>query len=316
MNAAEALLKRLKAGEFLLLDGATGSELHRRGVNVSFGASSTGGSGAWASIALETAPEVLRAVHEDYLCVGADIVTANSYATNPGRLRALGLEHKSSEWTRRAAVLAREARDRIAPGAFVAGSVALIEHFPSGWDPVLLRPYDERMRDWRAQVAILAESGVDAILIESMNASAHFLPAVEAARTSDLPVLLGLKVGEDGRTVGGETMAETVAALSVSDLSVDAALLMCSAPEDISRALPALRDAFAGPIGAYANIGYRRNEEEAFRKSGQFYGLETGENTPTRYAEFTIEWRRMGAQIIGGCCGTTPEHIGVIRSSQ
>src|SRR5437667_358763 len=106
------LLARLRRGDHLLLDGATGSELQRRGLNVSKGASVEGGLGAWSATAMQDAPEVVRAIHEDYLRVGADVITANSYNASRGQLGRVGLADKMEEFSRRAMELAREARGR------------------------------------------------------------------------------------------------------------------------------------------------------------------------------------------------------------
>src|SRR5262249_2130998 len=185
------LAERLARGERLLLDGGTGSELQRRGVNVSKGSSVEGGLGAWSAPAVEEAPDVLRAVHEDYLRLGVDVVTANSYNTNRGQLARVGLAHKMEEYSRRAVEIAREARDRVAPQAGVAGSIAPTTRFPTGWDPARVAPVDSLRREWGDQVKVLAEAGADLILIESMSAVFQTLPAVRAARETDLPVWLG-----------------------------------------------------------------------------------------------------------------------------
>src|SRR5262249_19284600 len=85
---------RLARGDRLRLDGATGSELQRRGINVSRGVSAEGALGAWSGTAMEDAPAVVRAIHEDYLRVGAEVVTTNSYNTNRGQLARVGLAHR------------------------------------------------------------------------------------------------------------------------------------------------------------------------------------------------------------------------------
>ena len=102
------IAERLRAGERLLLDGATGSELQRRKVNLSHGISDEGNLGAWSATAMGEAPDQVRAVHEDYLRVGADIVTTNSFWTNRIRLGLAGLADKAEEYTRLAAELAHE----------------------------------------------------------------------------------------------------------------------------------------------------------------------------------------------------------------
>jgi S-methylmethionine-dependent homocysteine/selenocysteine methylase len=305
--------ERLARGERLLLDGGTGSELQRRGVNVSKGSSVEGGLGAWSGPAVDEAPEVLRAIHEDYLRIGADIVTANSYNTNRGQLARVGLAHRMEELSRRAVEIAREARDRLAPDACVAGSIAPTTRFPTGWDPARVAPATSLLREWSDQVAILVEAEADLILIESMSAVFQLLPAVRAARASGLPVWLGIHATADGTMTSGESMDDLVPALDEHGLGVDAILLMCSAPAAITATLPKLRGAFAGPIGAYANTGYRRGPAPAHYPETQYHVIDIGENTPERYAEHGRAWRDMGAQIIGGCCATTPDHIAALR---
>ena len=307
------ILSRLARGDRLLLDGATGSELQRRGVNVSKGASVEGGLGAWSATAMEDAPDVVRAVHEDYLRLGADIVTANSYNTNRGQLARVRLAHKMEAFSRLAVEIAREARDRLALEAFVAGSIAPTTRFPTGWDPARVAPVEELRREWSDQVAVLAEAGADLILIESMSAVFQALPAVGAAGTSGLPVFLGIHATTGGTMTSGEPMEALVAALDREDRRVDAILLMCSSPEAISVTLPRLRAAYRGPIGAYANIGYRRAAEPPRYPETQYHTIEIGENTPERYAEHSRRWIEMGAQIVGGCCATTPAHIAALR---
>lgn len=307
------IMAPLQRGERLLLDGGTGSELQRRGVNVSKGITPEGGNGAWSGPAMEDAPAVVQAIHEDYLRAGAEIITANSYNTNRGQLARVGLAHKMEAFSRLAIEIACAARDRLNPAAFVAGSIAPGARFPFGWDPARVGPADQNLRDWSEQAAILADAGADCILIESMSSIAQLLPAVEAASMADLPVFLGMHPSPTGTTTNGETMDEVVAALKQAGLWVDAILLMCRSPEEISVTLPKLRAAFDGPIGAYANVGYRRAEQPPSYPERQYFAIDIGENTPERYARYGQQWLEMGAQIVGGCCATTPEHIAALR---
>jgi methionine synthase I (cobalamin-dependent) len=307
------ILARLARGERILLDGGTGSELQRRGVNVSRGASVDGGLGAWSGTAMEDAPGVVRAIHEDYLRAGADLITANSYNANRGQLARVGLAHKMEDFTRLAVEIAREARDRLAPEAFVAGSIAPTTRFPTGWDPRRVAPVDELRQEWGDQVAVLTEAGADLILIESMSAVFQLLPAVDAATGSGLPVFLGIHATPEATTSNGESMAEVARAIEAHGGRVDVILLMCSRPEAITATLPALRAAFPGPIGAYANIGYRRSGQPVRYPESQYHVIDIAENTPERYADYGRQWLRLGAQLVGGCCATTPDHIAALR---
>jgi S-methylmethionine-dependent homocysteine/selenocysteine methylase len=304
------IMSLLQNGDRLLLDGGTGSELQRRGVDLSMGVSAenNGTLGAWSATGLLDAPEVVRTIHEDYLRVGADIITANSYNTNRGQLATAGLADRMAELSRLAVELAVEARDRMNPAAYVAGSIAPTNRFPLGWDPDRVAAPEQLARDWGDQIAVLVDAGSDLILIETMSAIFQLIPAVDAAQATGLPVFLGIHATPAGTMTSGETMEQLVAALEAR--MPDAILLMCRPPEDISATLPNLREAFSGPIGAYANTGYERSIDP---RTGQYHTIDLGANTPDRYAEFGEEWIQMGVQIIGGCCATTPEHIATLR---
>jgi S-methylmethionine-dependent homocysteine/selenocysteine methylase len=301
---------RLDQGDLLLLDGGTGSELQRRGINIARGVSAAddGTLGAWSATAVEEAPEVVSAIHEDYLRVGADIVTANSYNTNRGQLASVGQADRMEEFSRVAVTLAVEARDKMNPDAYVAGSIAPTNRFPHGWDPDRVAPADELARDWGDQTDVLADAGADLILIETMSAIFQLLPAVQAARNTGLPVFLGIHATAEGTMTSGETIEQLMEALSGRE--PDAILLMCRPPEHISATMPGLREAFSGPVGAYADIGYGRDPDPT---TWRYHTIDIGSNTPRRYAEFGREWLDAGAQIIGGCCATTPEHIAALR---
>jgi S-methylmethionine-dependent homocysteine/selenocysteine methylase len=292
------IISRLAGGERFVLDGATGSELQRRGVNVSKGITAEGGLGAWSATAMGEAPEVVREVHEDYFRVGADIVTTNSFWTDRIRLGMAGLSHKAEEYTRLAAKIACDARDRLNPEAFVAGSIA--------------PPANEGLEEiFAEQSATLADAGVDIILFEYVGRVADCAAAVEAASSTGLPIFLGIRhVTLEGTMQYGEKLEDLASALR--GRKVDAILTMCSQPEAISATLPGLRKAFDGPIGAYANIGYRRAPHAPSYPERQWHVIQNENYPPARYVQFAREWLDMGAQIIGGCCATTPEHIALL----
>jgi methionine synthase I (cobalamin-dependent) len=212
------------------------------------------------------------------------------------------------ELTRLAVTVALEARDRMNPHGYVAGSIAPTNRFPGGWDPSRVPPVDELAREWGDQTSILADAGSDLILIETMSAIFQLIPAVEAARATGLPVVLGVHASAEATMTSGETMQQLVAALD--GRMPDAILLMCRAPQEITMTLQNLREAFDGPIGGYADIGYSRIGEGS---PSQYHSIDVGANSPRRYAEIAEEWLNLGAQIIGGCCATTPEHIAALR---
>lgn len=328
---SRSIIDRLKAGDVIVMDGGTGTELQKRGVNISKGATvekrptapsrytsgeveidgityrSTTGLGVWSAPANVEAPDIVRQVHEDYLEAGAEIIISNTFYTSRAMLTKIGEQDRWEEYARRAVKLAREARDRINPEAYVAG----------GFAP----PFTGDLREeFESLSRVLADAGVDFLLPEYVGGDtihdspiADCVTAVDACAETGLPVFLGIcNVKEDGTMLYGEKFTDLAKALKGH--RVDGILLMCSMPPAISASLPVLRKAFGGPIGAYAELGYEENPE--FGKPGeQFFVISNRGYTPKRYAEFARQWKEMGAQVIGGCCGTGPEHIRAVREA-
>ena len=302
------IVARLAAGENLLLDGGTGSELQRRGVDVSR-RTADGGIGAWSATANVDAPDVVRAVHEAYLRAGADIITTNSFWSNRTRLARLGQADRMEEYTRVSVELAREAVDDTGFGAYVAGSMAPPDGRPK---PGNIVSSDDLAGEFRDQAAVLAEAGADLILLEYVSSSEEATTLVGAAAKTGLPVFLGLKHFDAAGTLASKEDAVD-AVQAVEGLPVAAVLDMCSPPEEITAVLPRLRQAFEGTIGAYANIGYTQDPKARNDATRQWHRIDEGDNTPDRYAEYARCWLTEGAQVVGGCCASSPEHIAALR---
>ncbi len=132
-------------------------------------------------------------------------------------------------------------------------------------------------------------------------------------------MFLGVRhINEDGKMQYGESLTDLVAALKGHP--VDTLLLMCSTPEAISTGLPIIRKGFDGPVGGYPNLGYNPTgpimERPILTNRKPSEGRDISQNAdyyPARVAEFAREWRQMGAQIIGGCCASGPEHVMAMR---
>jgi S-methylmethionine-dependent homocysteine/selenocysteine methylase len=317
---SRSILDRLGAGEVLVLDGGTGSELQKRGVDVTKGASiarlpagpeeerTASNHGVWSATANLDAPDVVREVHESYLRAGADIITSNNFFTSRAMLSMISEGDRWEEYARRAVELARQARDATNPDAYVAGGFAP----PSQGD--LRREFAEVSR-------LLAESGVDFLLAEYMAGDivcespiADCVTAVDVCAQTGLPVFLGIcNVSDKGTMFHGESIRDLVAALRRHPVA--GILLMCSYPTAISVCLPELRKAYDGPIGAYGHLGYEENPNFGASPDEPSFIIDTLGYTPERYAKFAREWRDSGAQIIGGCCSTGPEHIAALPAA-
>jgi methionine synthase I (cobalamin-dependent) len=220
------IIDRLQAGEVLIMDGATGSELQQRGVDVNKG-SVEGRLGVWSAAANLDAPDVVRAIHEDYLKAGAEIITSNNFYTSRTMMNVIGKQDQWEEYTRRAGELACQARDAINPEAYVAGGIAPPE------DKCNL--YEQFVE----QARVLAAAGVDFMLAEYMAGDSVMedplsdcVTAVDACAQSGLPVILGVcRVSERGTMYDGTSFDALVSALEGHP--VDAICLMCSYPQDI-----------------------------------------------------------------------------------
>lgn len=284
-----SLRERLESLVPILLDGATGTELARRGVQIDVP--------EWSATALLSAPDLVRQVHAEYVDAGAEWITANTFRTHARNLAHCGLSHRAVELTDLAV---RLARDAAAGRALVLGSQAPLEDC---YSPHLVPPEADLEREHRAMARNLADAGVDAILVETQNTIREAAAAARAAAGTGLPVLVSFVCGRDGRLLSGEQLAS--AASAVLGCRPAALLVNCLPPESVAAALTELLAAAAGlPVGVYANIGYAD-------KRGQWVMTDSVE--PAVYAAQSAEWLRAGARIVGGCCGTTPGHIAAVR---
>lgn len=292
-------LKRLSVSRPILLDGATGTELNRRGVNIDLP--------LWSARALLAAPEVLRQIHVDYVRAGAEIVTANTFRTSRRSLARGGLGERAAVLTRQAVHLARAAVLEAAPGrpCFVAGSLAPLEDC---YSPELVPPQADCEREHAEMAQHLAEAGVDLILVETMNTIREAQAATRAARATGLPVLTSFVCRTDGRLFSNESVTAAVAA--VAPLGVVGLLINCTPSITIHQPFAELRAAIRAqsaslPIqGLYANIGH----------TDAVTGWTLTEDvSPLEYARRASGWLHQGANLVGGCCGTTPAHIAALR---
>jgi homocysteine S-methyltransferase len=166
-------------------------------------------------------------------------------------------------------------------------------------------------REFAMQAKALKEGGADLLLIEYIGYVDDIVAAIDAVQPVGLPIMIGIRhIQDNGAMQAGESFDALVEALG--SRRVDAILLMCSKPPAISAGLPLLRKAYNGPIGAYPNIGYR-GASEAFGQGGQWHQLDTSSYSPAELARDGKAWLALGAQIVGGCCATTPAHIGTLR---
>lgn len=283
-------LSRLAQPQKMILDGATGTELNRRGVDT--------GLPLWSANALLTDrdSQILQQIHEDYLRAGADIITTNTFRTHRRALAPSGNAHRALDLTRRAVEVARAAITNVQAELpkFVAGSISTLEDC---YRPDLV-PSDEELRVEHAErVEHLAQSGVDLILIETINTIREAAIMAEFAAATGLSVVVSFVCNREGRILSGETLTE--AAHRILPLGVHALGVNCGPTPDLAKPLGELRQACGAdfPLIAYGNIGYA---DDAVG------WVNTDSEDPKNYCEHAAHW---DVKIVGGCCGTTPEHI-------
>jgi homocysteine S-methyltransferase len=297
MTIFSDIQNRLDQGKIIILDGATGTELQRRGVPMH--------GFAWSAAALDTHPDMVRAVHEDYIRAGADVIITNSFSTARHVLEPAGLGDHLRALNQRAVSLAREARENAATGrpVAIAGSIS---SFRAG-----VTSAEQLEASYREQAELLAEAGVDLIALEMMYSAEHVAPAIRATLTTGLPIWVGFscQVTGDGtvQLLDGSPLAtglrQSLAWLAPLSPGRVAVTVMHTLTEDIASALEIVQQHWSGPTGVYAHSG------EWIDPNWQFIDM----ISPEDYLTAAQQWIELGAQIIGGCCGIGPEHIRLLK---
>jgi homocysteine S-methyltransferase len=282
--------ERLQAGRPFLIDGATGTELSRRGVDLN--------TPSWTAGVILDQPDLLQQVHADYVAAGAELITANTFRTHARNLRSLNSPASAAKLTRRAVEIARLAAG---DGRYVAGSIAPLEDC---YSPHLTPSEAELRREHSEMARHLADSGVDLILIETQVTIREACIAAEAASETGLPFAVSFVCREPRVLLSGESLEEAFD--RVLEWHPAAFLVNCTPVDEILPSLePLLKRATDIPFGAYANTGRLLANGSWEATEGRF---------PAVYAEFVQRWISAGVKVIGGCCGTTPEHISAIRA--
>jgi S-methylmethionine-dependent homocysteine/selenocysteine methylase len=301
MSRYDPIRQKLAANELVILDGGIGTEILRRNVS-------------WADHQVVNLPDVIRSISEDYIKAGADVITTNTFQLSRRSLlnhfkdldhaRHIGardLESRAETLLRAAVKLAVEARDRVRPerAVAIAGSITTLEWC---FRPDLAPSMDRARQEYRDIVGTMAESGVDLILLETLNSIPEAKVALEVVRDFALPAWVGFVCDDTGKLFSGETLAQAVTELE--PLEPDVILLNCAPPDDITTGLHELTVHRSKPTGAFAHIGRFDPPEWLF----------TDEYPPAKYLGFARRWIGMGARVIGGCCGTTPDHIQALKT--
>src|SRR6059036_1941835 len=277
----------LNDGKVHVLDGAMGTMLYAKGFYLNV---------CYDELSIKQ-PKLVQEVHEAYVRAGAEILETNTFGANPVKLGSYGLAEDTEKINRAAAELARRAS---AGRASVAGAIG-----PLG---VRIEPFgatsrEEAFAHFQRQAKGLLAGGVDGFILETFSDVNEIHEALRAVRSlADLPVIAQMTIGDDGLThygTGPETFAKQLTAWGADAVGVN-----CSVgPAGVLEAVEKLVKATDRPISAVPNAGLPKDvgDRKIYLASPEYMAS---------YARRMIE---AGARIVGGCCGTTPEHIKKIR---
>jgi homocysteine S-methyltransferase len=284
------LSRRLDAGP-LLCDGAMGTLLYARGVSLD----------ACFDVLNLNNPRVVQSIHADYIAAGADCIETNTFGANRFKLAVHGLDGQVREINRRGAALARDVRESSGRDVFVLGSIGPLGKYLA---PLGTVTPDEARAAFREQAEALLEGGVDAFIVETLSDLQEVALAVAAIRAiTDVPILAQMAFTDDGVTFTGRPAAEVarfLRSLPIQGLGANCSVGSSTLYEVLEQMRP---EAGGLPLCIQPNAGLpsRIGERLIYLSS------------PAYMAEYAERMVGAGARLVGGCCGTTPQHIAAMR---
>ena len=284
------LSRRLAAGP-LLCDGAMGTLLYARGVSLD----------ACFDVLNLNNPRVVQSIHADYIAAGADCIETNTFGANRFKLAVHGLERQVREINRRGVALARDVRESSGRDVFVLGSIGPLGKYLA---PLGTVTPDEARAAFQEQAEALLEGGVDAFVIETFSDLDEVALAVAAIRAiTDVPIIAQMAFTDDGTTFTGRPAAEVaraLRALPIQALGANCSVGSSTLYEVLEHMRPEAGDL---PLCIQPNAGLpsRIGERLIYLSS------------PVYMAEYAERMVGAGAHLVGGCCGTTPQHIAAMR---
>ncbi|SNR40830.1 betaine--homocysteine S-methyltransferase [Puniceibacterium sediminis] len=289
-----ALSKLLETNDWLMADGATGTNLFNMGL----------GAGDPPEFWNESEPDKIRALYRGAVDSGSDIFLTNSFGANASRLKLHNAQHRARELSRLSAELAREIADKAGRPVVVAGSVG-----PTGeiMEPVGTLSHALAVEMFHETAEGLKEGGADVLWLETISAPEEYRAAAEGFKLAGMPWCGTMSFDTAGRTMMGVTssdMVQMVASIENAPLAFGA---NCgTGASDILRTvLGFVAQGTEMPIIAKGNAGIPKYHDGHIHYDG----------TPALMADYAVLARNCGARIIGGCCGTMPEHLRAMREA-
>lgn len=278
--------ERLRDG-IILFDGGLGTELYNRGIFI---------NQCFDALNLSS-PQLVKQVHQDYVRAGVDVIETNTFGANRYKLSSHGLLESLYKINDVGAKIAREvAGDEI----YVAGSVGPLGVKIEPLSPISV---DEAREAFEEQIKALIDGGVDLIILETFIYFSELEQAVKACRSlSDIPIIAQMTINDDSNAITGaeaEEMMEKMESLDTEVVGVNCTV----GPQVMLMFLERTREFTDKPISVMPNAGKPRNID----------GRNIYMTSPEYMGEYTKRFIQTGANIVGGCCGTTPDHIKAMR---
>ncbi len=288
--------------DVILLEGGTGQELLNRSADKA--------PRHWSAEYLLSDPDLVRAVHRDYICAGARVITINAYSASFTRMALLGEADRVPELQRLACEIALGARDAAGAAGDGVAIAGCLPPLNGTYRPDRVRQFAENLDEYRRLTALQAPH-VDLFRCETLSTADEGRAAALAAAETGLPVWVSWTLDDAGGTAlrSGESIA--AANVALEGIAVAAVLANCTSPEAIGAAMAELA-ATGRPTGGYAN-GFKPIPRSflpgrTLAQVGVRQDLD-----PDAYAAFALDWVARGATIVGGCCETGPAHIARLR---
>jgi S-methylmethionine-dependent homocysteine/selenocysteine methylase len=293
--------QRLENNDIIILDGAIGAELEKKGAKMH--------KDLWCGTCSVESPDLVKKVHEEYILAGADIITTNTYATTPIAMKQYGFDNQISEFNKKSVQLAKEAVKNTNKDVAIAGSV-------STFGSLYKYGLEAMKPGFKEQLNILSNEGVDLIILEAMSSQADIVETIiECSSQTKLPVWLSISCVIDDNTnkvmLGFSDTFDTDTNVyedfetsmdNFSKIHQGPILIAHSDIEVTGQAIKIAKKKFNGVLGAYPNRGHYEKPHWKF----------VDNITPSEYLEKAKSWVGNGTQIIGGCCGVGVEEIKAI----
>jgi len=293
--------QRLENNDTIILDGAIGAELEKKGAKMH--------KDLWCGTCSVESPDLVKKVHEEYILAGADIITTNTYATTPIAMKQYGFDDQISEFNKKSVQLAKEAVKNTNKDVAIAGSV-------STFGSLYKYGLEAMKPGFKEQLNILSNEGVDLIILEAMSSQADIVETIiECSSQTKLPIWLSISCVINDNTnkvmLGYNDTVDTDTNVyedfetsmdNFSKIHQGPILIAHSDIEVTGQAIKIAKKKFNGVLGAYPNRGHYEKPHWKF----------VDNITPSEYLEKAKSWVGNGTQIIGGCCGVGVEEIKAI----